>query len=192
MKATKTTRFRLADAPDESRSTATLVASLSARISMLTMISGAGAIGSLMSGLAALGRAMSGTAEGARLRRALESGRAGHNLNALWKALGIETWASGVAPTPIIDHLRNALALLLAGDLDETLALLPIPGHPKGASEGEDDPPANGLDCLVGMWFYSREMTRAIEALAVATLPPAGEVVITLHDEADPGSPLLR
>jgi hypothetical protein len=187
-----TARFRLADPPDESRSTATLIASLGARISMLTMISGAGAIGSLMSGLAALGRVMSRTAEGARLRRALESGRAGHNLDALWKALRIDTWASGVAPTPVIDHLRNDLALLLAPDLDQTLALLPIPGQPRGGTEEQDDVPANGLDCLMGLWFYSREITRAVEALATPTLPPAGEVVVTVRDDTDPDGRLLR
>jgi hypothetical protein len=186
------TRFRLVDPPDESRSTATLIASLSARISMLTMISGAGAIGSLMSGLAALGRAISETAEGSRLRKALESGRAGHNVNALWKALHIDGWASGVAPTPIIDHLRNDLALLLAGDLEETLALLPIPSHPKGATADEDDLPANGLDCIVGLWFYSREITRAVEALATPTLPASGEVRTAAAEHTDRDGPLLR
>ena len=142
MTSQESPRLRLADPPDESRSTATLVASLGARISMLTMISGASAVGSLMSGFAALGRAVSRTAEGARLRRALEAGRAGHNLSALWKAMRIDAWASGVAPTPVIDHLRNDLALLLAGDLDETLALLPIPGQPTGATDEVDDSPA--------------------------------------------------
>lgn len=192
MKSAPPTRFRLADPPDESRSTATLVASLSARIGMLTMISGAGAIGSLMSGFAALGRVMSETAEGSRVRKALESGRAGHNVDALWKALHIENWASGVAPTPVIDHLRNDLALLLAGDLDETLALLPIPIHPRGAASEQDDAPANGLDCIVGLWFYSREITRAVEALATPTLPPLGEVQTTIVDATDRDEPLLR
>jgi hypothetical protein len=185
------TRFRLADLPEEARSTATLVASLSARINMLTMISGASAVGSLMAGFAALGRRVGETAEGTRLRQALQSGRAGQNLAALWKALRIDAWASGVAPSPVIDHLRNDLALLLAGDLDETLTLLPIPGQPAGVASETDDTPASGLDCLVGMWFYSREMVRAIEAVAASAMPTAPDVVPGNAHPA-PQGPLLR
>jgi hypothetical protein len=184
-------RVRLADAPDETRSTATLVASLGARISMLTMISGASAIGSLMAGFAALGREVGRTVEGARLRDALASGRAGQNVAALWKALRIDSWATGAAPSPVLDHLRNDLALLLAGDLDETLALLPIPGAPSTAT-ADDDTSADGVDCLLGMWFYSREMTRAIEALAAGTLEPAGRVVRGDRPRPEPPGPLLR
>jgi len=191
MSARTKTRVRLADLPDESRSTATLVASLAARISMLTMISGASAIGSLMSGFAALGREVTRTAEGARLRRALETGRAGQNVAALWRALRIDSWATGAAPSPVLDHLRNDLALLLAGDLDETLALLPIPGSTSRAVP-DDENAANGVDCMIGMWFYSREMMRGIEALAEGTLEPAGAVVRPDGHRAEPAGPLLR
>jgi hypothetical protein len=185
-------RVRLADLPDETRSTTTLVASLGARISMLTLISGSSAVGSLMAGFAALGRRVSRTAEGARMRRALEAGRAGHNVAALWKALRIDHWASGVAPTPVLDHLRNDLAILLAGDLDETLALLPVPGHPAGAGAEADDDSVSPLDCLVGMWFYSTEMVRGIEALAAPTLPLPGSVVAPNRDGREPEGSLLR
>lgn len=185
--------IQLADEADEARTTATLVASLAARISMLTMISGASAVGSLMAGFAAVGKRVSQTAEGARLRRALESGRAGANVAALWRALRIEDWASGAAPSPVMDHLRNDLALLLAGDLEETLALLPIPGHPAGSAGGTEveDGRSTGIDCLLGMWYYSREMVRAIESVAAPTLPPPGEVVHNGHGREPPGS-LLR
>jgi hypothetical protein len=186
-----TTRVRLADAPEEGRSTATLVASLAARISMLTMISGASAIGSLMAGFAALGRDVSRTAEGGRLKRALQAGRAGQNVAALWKALRIESWATGAAPAPVLDHLRNDMALLLASDLDDTLALLPIPGSATSAAR-DDEQEATGVDCLLGMWFYSREMLRGIEALAEPTIEPAGRVVAADGPRREPPGPLLR
>ena len=191
MSAAPRAALRLADREEEARTTATLVASLSARISMLTMISGSSAVGSLMAGFAALGRRVSATVEGARLRRALEASRAGHNVAALWKALRIQDWASGVAPSPVMDHLRNDLALLLAGDLEETLALLPIPGQPAGPAAEAEDGAATGIDCLLGMWYYSREMVAAIEAVAAPTLPPAGEVVSGGPGREPPGS-LLR
>jgi hypothetical protein len=185
-------RLRLGDLPDQSRSTATLVASLGARISMLTMISGASAVGSLMSGFGVLGRRVSQTSAGGRLRRALEAGRAGQNVAALWKALRINDWAAGVAPSPVIDHLRNDLALLLAADLEETLALLPIPGQPAGTAAEADDEPVTPIDCLVGMWFYSAEMARGIEALAAPTLPPADEIIGAAGEGNDPRGSLLR
>ena len=185
-------RVRLADAEEEARTTATLVASLAARIGMLAMISGASAVGSLMAGFAAVGRRISATAEGARLRRALEAGRAGANVSALWKALRIDDWASGVAPSPVMDHLRNDLALLLAGDLEETLALLPIPGHPAGGAAQVEDAASSGLDCLVGMWYYSREMVLAIEAVAAPTMEPRGHVVAGDGPGREPPGSLLR
>lgn len=186
-----TPRMRLADLPEEARSTATLVASLSARISMLAMISGASAIGSLMAGFAALGREVARTAEGAGLRHALETSRAGQNVTLLWKAMRIDTWATGAAPSPVLDHLRNDLALLLAGDLEETLALMPIP-NPIASAAADDEQRANGLDCLIGMWFYSREMMRAIEAVAAATSEPAGRVVRGAGHGQEPPGPILR
>ena len=79
------------------RTTATLVASLTARVAALRVISGADAIGSLTAGFAALGREVSRTAEGMRLRRGLEAGRAGNNGNALWSALRMNTWLCGDA-----------------------------------------------------------------------------------------------
>jgi hypothetical protein len=144
-----------------------------------------------MSGFGALGRRVGQTAAGGRLRRALEAGRVGSNVTALWKALRIDTWAAGVAPSPVIDHLRNDLALLLSADLEETLALLPIPGRPAGTAAEADDDPVTPIDCLVGMWFYSTEMARAIEALAAPTLPPADEI-IPAREPKDQSVSLLR
>ncbi|MDQ4025967.1 MAG: hypothetical protein M3217_10860, partial [Actinomycetota bacterium] len=78
----------LVDAPESAgRTTATLLGSLTARLAALHLISGADALGSLVAGYAALGREVARTAEGARMKRALESGRAGRNGELLWSRL---------------------------------------------------------------------------------------------------------
>ena len=74
-----------------------------------------------------------------------------------------------VVVRPVLDHLRNDMALLLATNRHETLALLPIPGEPAGTSAPAEEPPSEFLDCIVGMWEYSREMVAAVEALAEPT-----------------------
>jgi hypothetical protein len=158
------------DAEEAGRSTATLLASLAARLSVLHYVTGATAVGSLVSGYVALGRAASATADGARLRRALEASRAAPNGQTLWSALKICDWLAGLPPSPLLDQLRNDLALLLAGDLDETVSLLPIPCPPQGDRGTVETPPPTAIDCIVGLWAFSRETTIAIEALAAGTM----------------------
>jgi hypothetical protein len=167
--------IKLVDAPQEARTTATLLASLAARLTTLQFISGPTAVGSIVAGFSALGRDVSKTAEGARLRRALEHGRASANGEAIWDALKIEAWISSVPPSPLLDHLRNDLALLLAGDLLETIELLPIPGSASGDLNAGAEPSAEFLDSVLGMWAFSRELVRGVEALAGSTMP-AGDV----------------
>lgn len=183
---------RLVDAPDESRTPATLVASLAGRLGVLPLISGATAVGSLVSGFAALGREVARTAEGARLRRALEAGRPGANGPALWHALRIDELAAAAAPAPVLDQLRNDLALLLAGDLDETLELLPIPPQPAGAAAPDAGPRPEFLDCALGMWAFGRELAWAVEALAAPTLEPAGAVQAGAPAPREAPGPVLR
>lgn len=164
-------RVRLVDAPDESgRTTATLLASLAARLATLFAISGSDAIGSLTAGFAALGREAAKSAEGARLRQALAAGRPGANGNALWSALRIDEWASSMPPSPVLDQLRNDVALLLADDLEETLELLPIPGAAAGARGSDESEPATFLDFAVGFWWFCREVAASVQALAEPTL----------------------
>ena len=185
-------RVRLVDAPTgPGRTTATLVASLAARLGTLHFVSGGAAVGSIVAGFAALGRELRQTASGARLHRAIESARAGTNGEALWSALKISDWASGVPPSPILDHLRNDLALLLADDLEDTLALLPIPGEAAGDQAPADDgqPPAFA-DCVLGLWAFAREITCAVDAL-VGVAPAAGDLVAPAPDFERAG-PLLR
>lgn len=189
-----TTDIRLLDAPDESRTTATLLASLTARLAALQVTTGSVAVGSLVAGFCALGRSAARTTDGARLRRALERARVGSNGAAIWKALHLDTWAHSVPPSPVLDQLRNDTGLLLADDLEETLALLPIPAQPAGIRGSEDpwdEERASFLDCMVGMWAYSREVTAIVEGLAAATLPPPNDVRLR-SDAAPPGGPVLR
>lgn len=185
-------RVRLADLPGQGRTTTSLVASLAARLSILHVISGSTAVGSLVQGFAALGREAGRTAEGARLRRALESGRAGMNGDVLWKALRLEEWTAGVAASPVLDHLRNDLALLLASDLEDALDLMPVPGQPAGNEGADDGGRATFVDCALGLWAFSRELVRGVEALAAPTLAAAGEVVEPDGPEPPPPGSLLR
>ncbi|MBI2368667.1 MAG: hypothetical protein HYV08_00165 [Deltaproteobacteria bacterium] len=185
-------RVRLVDGED-GRTTAALVASLAARLASLHFISGATAVGSLVAGFAGLGREVSRTAEGARLRWAIEAGRGGANGEALWTALRIGEWASGLPASPILDELRNDLALLLADDLEETLNLLPIPGEPAGARAApEETVPATFVDCVLGLWAFSMELIRAVEALAAPTLLPQGAVMRDAERGREREGPLLR
>jgi hypothetical protein len=184
-------RVKLVDDADEAgRSTATLLASLAARLGTLHVISGAQAIGSLTAGFAELGRQVSQTPEGARVRDALARGRAGTNGEAIWASLRIGEWASAHAPAPVLDQLRNDLALMLADDLEQTLELMPIPPEPAGARGAQDVPPAAFLDFAVGYWAFSVEVVRGIEALAAPHLGPASAVRDGTPPEAD--GPLLR
>lgn len=192
MSARRVHRVSLVDTPDEAeRTTASLVGSLAARLIALHYTSGVSVIGSVVAGLAALGREVSTTAEGARLRRALEAGPAGRNAEALWSALRIPEWAAGLPPSPVLDHVRNDLALLLAGDLRETLEETPIPPQSYAAREAPEAGEVNALDTLMGLWAYSREIARAVETLAGPHAEPEGTVRAAGGDEGAEGS-LLR
>lgn len=183
---------RLVDEADgPGRTTATLVASLTARLATLYLISGADAIGSLTAGFVALGREVAKTADGARLRSAIETGRVGANGRSLWQTLHLVEWASSHPPSPVLDQLRNDVALLLAGDLPETLELLPIPGELAGTSDTQGDE-ATFADFVVGFWAFCHEAVWAIESLAAPTLAPAGAVTLGAEPAAAPEGQLLR
>lgn len=185
------TRVRLVDAPvGPGRTTATLVASLAARLATLHFVTGAQAVGSLVAGFAALGRAVAGTVEGARLKQAIDAGRAGTNGDAVWSALQIGEWTAGLPPSPVLDHLRNDLALLLADDLEDTIDLLPIPGEAAGTQAQDDDVAPTFADCVLGLWAFAREIEGAVAALVDGALPPAGAVVAGAAPE--PPGPVLR
>lgn len=193
MNAETPNRVRLIDDADgPGRTTATLVASLSARLGVLHLISGADAVGSLVAGFAALGREISRTSEGTRLREAIEAGRPGSNGNVLWKSLLIGDWLSEMPPSPVLDQLRNDVALLLANDLEATLELLPIPGQSVGARGNEAAEVATFVDCVLGLWAFSRELIRSVEALAAPTISSSGGVRSAGKPDPETEGPLLR
>jgi hypothetical protein len=167
-------RVRLVDSPEESgRTTTTLLASLAARLWALYLVSGADAVGSLAAGIAALGRELSQTADGARLRRRIEEGPGASNGELLWSKLRIGDWVSALAPSPVLDEIRNDLALLMAKDLGASLELMPIPGELTGIRADLQPQPVTFPDLMVGLWAYAREIGFAVEALSA---PAPGQV----------------
>jgi hypothetical protein len=187
------TDIRLVDEVDRSgRTTATLLASLTARLATLSLVSGADAVGALISGYAALGRQTALTADGQRLRAALQAGRPGANGALLWAALLIDRWSSSLPPSPVLDHLRNDLALLLVDDLQATIDLPPLPAEQVGRGGGPVDEPAPAVDFIVGMWVFSKEVVAGIEAMAAPTLPSPGEVRSGPPASPPLDSPMLR
>jgi hypothetical protein len=165
--------IRLVDAPDEfGRTTASLVSSLATRLIALHYTSGVSVIGSLLAGFAAAGRDVARTAEGARLKQALLATPAGHNGEALWSAMRIGDWASSLPPSPVLDHVRNDMALLLATDLEETLATTPIPPEFGTKARSVDPASATFIDGMLGLWAHAKDIVSAIEALAAKAPEP--------------------
>ena len=182
MSARTRMRLQLADIPGESRTTTTLLASLAARLGTLHFLSGATAIGSVIAGVAALGAHLSKTVEGGRLRRALEASPLFANGERLWKELRIDEWMTTVPATPVLDHMRNDFALLLAPDVAESLELMPIPSPMAGNAEAQDAPPFTVLDYVVGLWAFSRELAQLIETIAAPTMPAESFVAGSVDD----------
>jgi hypothetical protein len=177
----------LIDAEDTAgRTTATLVASLAARLTALHFISGADAIASLTSGFAQLGREISMTAEGASLRQALCRSQVAANGEALWRALHIDEGASIALPSPVLEQLRNDIAILLAQDLPETLNAMPIPSETRSAVLPPSQPAVTFLDFVIGYWAFSRELVAAVDALA--QLGQGGRQ--SVHAGAEPAPPV--
>ena len=160
-------KVRLVDAPEDAgRTTATLFASLASRLITLHYTSGVSVVGSTLVGLAQIGREISRTAEGARMRSAIEAHAAARNGETVWKVLRIADWTNGMPASPILDHVRNDLGLLLAGDLDEVVNNIPVPQETRTARSAAEPQDLNFVDTLMGLWVYSREICRAVEALA--------------------------
>jgi hypothetical protein len=112
----------LEDARDgPARTTDTLLASLVVRLRTLALLSGSEAVGSIVSGVAELGRRAALSDEGARIRAALEHSRPGVNGDLLWSTLRMSDLPSAIPPTPVLEALRNDVALLLAPDLERAL-----------------------------------------------------------------------
>lgn len=178
----------LDDPSGDRRTTRAALGSLMARINTLHVVSGAHAVGSLVAGLAVLGREVSRTAEGARVREALTATRIGANGEALWSTLGMDTASSALPPTPVLEDLRNDLALLLATDLESALDELDLvdPGEQIGVLREPE--PNECIDLVIGLWAYSREILAVVDDLV------AGATIARVRppDPSDLGGPVLR
>ncbi|WP_298918695.1 hypothetical protein [uncultured Roseobacter sp.] len=162
-----TASIRLIDPPEDAgRTTASLFASLASRLITLHYTSGVSVIGSTLAGLAEAGREISKTAEGARIRRALEASAIKENGDLLWNALRVTGWTEGMPAAPVLDHIRNDLALLLADDLAETIENVPAPLENKVRQSGNVPANINFIDTLMGLWIHSREIVQSVEAMA--------------------------
>lgn len=162
----------LEDAPDGApRTTETLLASLVVRVRTLGLLTGAQAVGSLVAGVAAVGRDVGQGAEGRRMRRVLEQTRSGVNAETLWTALELGHLASLMPPTPVLEDLRNDIALLAADDLAQALGMLGESSLEAGIGLVREPQPFDVLDFLVGLWALGGFVTDAIELLSAADLP---------------------
>jgi hypothetical protein len=156
---------RLTDDPEDvPRTTRSLAASFTARLATLGQVTGGQAFGSMLAGIAALGRDLARTAEGDRMRQAFAAGRVAANIDELWRALRVDDWLSRMPPTPVLDDLRNDVAMLLADHLGEVLASPSASAEVPAAPLAEPQP-VDPLDVLLGLWAYGRELVRAVEAI---------------------------
>lgn len=185
-----TARVQLIDVPGESRTTATLLSSLAARLTALSFISGSTAAASVVSGMAVLGQRVSRTAEGMRLRSALEAGRLSTNGERIWSVLHLDEWAANAPPANVVDQLRNDIALLLADDLDalELVSLFPALPAPPARELPEK---CEILDYIIGLWALSKEFVQVIESISATTARHA-EVTVSAAEEITNGGPWLR
>jgi hypothetical protein len=169
-------RLDLVDDPGATqRTTATLLASLVARVRTLPLLDGAQAVGSMVAGIAAVGRRVATTAEGGRKRAALAANRVGVNGATLWSALGLDVTTSALPPRPVDDDLRNDLALLLAPDLVDQLERLDETLVAQGIGAIDDPADVDFLDFLVGLWYLAGEVVDVIEGIAAAAGEPPAE-----------------
>jgi hypothetical protein len=183
-------RVQLVDAPGEPRTAATLLASLGARIGALSLINGSTAAASIVAGMALLGASVSRTAEGMRFRRALEVGSVRANGDRIWRALRLDEWSASAPPTPVIDQLRNDIALLLADDL-EALNRMPLPPPAAGAYGGTPPETYDVIDYIVGLWALSKELVQILDSIAALTMRQA-DVTLAAAEDVAAGGPWLR
>jgi hypothetical protein len=184
--------IELIDEEDAGRTAVTLLASLAARMAALYVMSGADAIGSLTAGFVAYGRELAQTEHGARMRRAFAASRIGSNGDAIWKALRIDQWASTIPPSPVMQQMRNDIALVAADGVADAIAELPVPAQPTGARGLPKPIDANFLDFTLGLWGYAKEVGAALDALAEPTMNREPIVTRETGGERPKGGSVLR
>jgi hypothetical protein len=106
------------------------------------------------------------------MRHALEAGRAGTNGDLLWAELRIAEWVLDSPETPVLDYLHNDLALLLVPDLPTACAASAELPRVMGPQQATNEP-ATFLDFVIGLWAFSAELVRELEAVAAMTRRPS-------------------
>lgn len=172
------------------RSTSDLVGSLLARAATLGVVTGGQALASLVAGLAALGReAATTTSDGARLREALLESRIAANGEALWARLGTGDALAAAPPSPILEDLRNDVALLLAHDLDAVLADIDMIEPSEHIGPLAEPDRADCVHLIIGLWAYASEIVAVVDALTIHAEPGA---VRAPAPSLDHDGPVLR
>ena len=190
---TLTAKVSLIDVEDSAgRTTASLLAALVSRLGVLHFISGADAIASLTSGFAALGREVSKTSEGAALRQALSASQVAPNGQSVWTTLRIGDGASTAIPSPVLEQLRNDVALLLAEDLETVISMMPIPPEAPSGALPEPQQTATFMDFVLGYYAFSKELVAAVDAMAQLGQPVKPEVVAQDESAAPLSGSILR
>jgi len=190
---TLTAKASLIDVEDSAgRTTASLLAALVSRLGVLHFVSGADAVASLVSGFAALGREVSMTSEGTALRQALSASLVAANGESVWTALRIGEGASTAIPSPVLEQLRNDVALLLAEDLDAVISMMPIPPEAPSGELPEPQQTVTFMDFMVGYYAFSREVVAAVDAMTQLGQPLKREVVLGAESVAPLNGSILR
>jgi hypothetical protein len=174
------------------RTTASLLAALVSRLGVLHFISGADVVQSLISGFSALGREVSKSSEGAALHQALCATQVASNGQLVWTALRIENGASTAVPSPVLEQLRNDVALLLAEDLESVISMMPIPPEAPSGALPEPQETVTFMDFLLGYYTFSKELVAAVEAMAEPGRATRQEVVATGEPAAPLNGSILR
>ena len=176
------------DDAGDGRTAAALLGSLIARLQTLQLVSGAQTLGSLVAGLARLGQEAARTAEGARVREALQSTRIAANGTVLWSTLGMDDAWSRFPPSPVLEDMRNDLALLLAVDLEPVIAEVDMIDPAIHVGPLREPARIECLDLIVGMWAYASEIVAVVDALTATAAVPE----VRAPPPGDRDGPVLR
>jgi len=94
-------------------------------------------------------------------------------------------------PSPVLQQMRNDIALLLAPDIEEILQLLPIPSQSVGVKNAPPIEPATFVDFVLGLWAFSSELVIAVEKLAAPTFA-RDDLTAAASSDSPSNSSILR
>ena len=121
-------------------------------------------------------------------REAVLATRIASNGDALWARLGMHAAWSAFSPTPVLEDVRNDLALLLADDLSSALADIDSVDPAERIGPLRVPEPIECVDVIIGMWAYSREIVAAVDLISAH----GASTEIRPPSFNDPTGPVLR